>query len=208
MLSSQLTNSWSIIWLLFLFISVKIEEKCPREPQIDRSVNQTLMIEDWRPTVRLLKTLVLVCLDQSEFRLIIHYKLTGRPMIGELLRSNLGQMVWPWTGHSFHVIGHLPNCPSSDDPCDRPLSATIQTFSPKAPYQLWTLLGRSDSNVPNYILELLELKSPDNGLSVLLWFLFELYNDTFRPIGSNHWMATNWLPIGYWNFQGQGCPDY
>ena len=31
---------------VFLFISVKIEEKCPREPQIDRSVNQTLMIED------------------------------------------------------------------------------------------------------------------------------------------------------------------
>ena len=136
MLSSQLTNSWSIIWLLFLFISVKIEEKCPREPQIDRSVNQTLMIEDWRPTVRLLKTLVLVCLDQSEFRLIIHYKLTGRPMIGELLRSNLGQMVWPWTGHSFHVIGHFPKHPSSDDLSDRPLSATIQTFSPKAPNQL------------------------------------------------------------------------
>ena len=143
---------------VFLFISVKIEEKCPREPQIDRSVNQTLMIKDWRPTVRLLKTLVLVCLDQSEFRLIIHYELTGRPMIGELLRSYLGQIGWPWTGHFFHVI-LLPKTPSSDDHWVRPVFA-------------FRAVHFRSSNVPKHILELLELKSPDNGLSVLLWFLF------------------------------------
>ena len=76
--NSEFTADYQLIHhlVVFLFISVKNEEKCPEEPQIDRSVNQTLMIEDWRPTVRLL----MLCLDQSEFRLIWpSITMTGRP---------------------------------------------------------------------------------------------------------------------------------
>ena len=44
----EFTADYQLIYhlVVFLFISVKNEEKCPEEPQIDRSVNQTLMIED------------------------------------------------------------------------------------------------------------------------------------------------------------------
>ena len=67
---------------------------------------------------------------------------------------------------------------------------------------------RFSLNVRKYVLELLELKfsywtiwpTHCNGLSVMFSSFFELYNDTFSPLGIYHWRASNWLLINFGTF--------